>query len=57
MCLCNGYGCSNCEPWFYDNAAQENIDAAKPDKQLVKPKIVSEVAEEYYDRIEKQCDC
>lgn len=58
MCLCGGYGCSNCDPSFYDNdAAQDTKKSAQHIPQHVKPKIVSVVAEEYYDRIEKQCDC
>jgi hypothetical protein len=37
MCLCNGYGCSNCEPWFYDNdAAQEEHGTGGTDKQQLK---------------------
>ena len=37
--------------------AKKHCGTQPTDVQHVKPKIVSEVAEEYYNRIEKQCDC
>ena len=40
-----------------EDFATEIAESAQHSQQHVKPKIVSEVAEEYYNRIEKQCDC
>lgn len=48
MCLCNGYGCSNCEPWFYDNdAAQEEHGTGGTDKQLSKSEMPPMSKEEF----------